>query len=194
MAVCPSREVPRRARCSPQERAAELVSARRKPRHSARSGQAMNPAAAEIWTDVKHWPTWQRDLWLGSIIACALILLPMTLWPWLIFGVTVGVAMVLAVRVHRLRSQLAHADAMITRLAGENAAAVAADDDWPQGEEIHEGPRRLRIVRGAKWFGPNVVSLGGPGDVPQQRDGAHDEIPQADESWLDQITKPGGWT
>jgi hypothetical protein len=30
--------------------------------------------------------------------------------------------------------------------------------------------------------------------VPTQRDGEHDALPVADESWLDEITKPGGWS
>jgi hypothetical protein len=30
--------------------------------------------------------------------------------------------------------------------------------------------------------------------VPTQRTGAHDDLPVADESWLEEITKPGGWS
>jgi hypothetical protein len=30
--------------------------------------------------------------------------------------------------------------------------------------------------------------------VPMQRTGAHDNLSVADESWLDEITKPGGWS
>ena len=127
----------------------------------------LRTAAAEVWESLPTWPTWQRDLWLGSVaffVALVALHLPHVAQAW--FVVVVLAASCAVLYADRLdlkrerdsaRAELAHADAMIRTLSHDLLDAQT---------------RLYDAVNEAAHAPAPVIPL-----VPRQRDGSEYEWP-----------------